>query len=182
MKTRILLLLMFSLFFSTSYANKEWVHQYIVQQAYNLLVNHHSFNLPEIAAHMGEYGPGEGPWKTGSILTGAWREDTWDVMGNSGSLSGNHFWQADISDIQTNWIIGIGDQINAYQKVLKYAYGGWTLEYLPPGTGETQVYEYNSLVDLYINGNLHKVGYYTLDGEFVEADIWFIASTDLKNK
>ncbi len=181
MKTKILLVLICSIFFSKSYAHKEWVHQYIVQQAYNLLVNQYSFDLPEIAAHLGETGPGEGPWREGSILAGAWREDLEDFIGNSGSWGGNHHWDADISDLQTNWIVDIGDQINAYQKILKYAYGGWTLEYMPSGEQNTYVLEYNSLVDLYKNGNLHQVGYYDIIQQYHTTDIWLVASTELKN-
>jgi len=155
---RLRLLYVLLVFNINIFAHKEWVHQHIVKQAYQLLVNHYDFDLSIIGAHLGSDGPGNGPWRTGEILTGAWREDMEDFIGNSGSWGGNHFWVADISDTQKNWIVDIGDQINAYQKVLKYAYGGWTLEYIAPGSQTIYVYKYNSLVDLYLNGNIYECG------------------------
>lgn len=94
-------------------AHKEWVHQYIVQQAYDLLVLYFDRSIPEIENHLGGLGPGTGPWDSGEILKGAYREDIEDVVtgvggfGNGWSASSTHFWDVDNGDLGNNPITAI---------------------------------------------------------------------------
>ena len=85
------------------------VHQYIVHEAYLLLIAQHpELNTPELAAHIGEASlsfTGDSAWQMPYITTGAWREDEEDVVfhydfyGVEGIkyplVSITHFWPAD---------------------------------------------------------------------------------------
>lgn len=64
--------------------------------------------------------------------------------------------------------------INAYHKAFKFINGGWELKY------DNFIYVYQSLEDLYLNGNLHWVGWVNELGERESRDQWFIASEELK--
>lgn len=128
--------------------------------------------IPAIEQRMGNDGSGaESPWVNGTILAGAWREDSEDVMGNSGSYSGAHFWKADISDTQMNTIPIYGAQMNSYQKAIKFSIGNnWLLKTNPilynfpthpNGSGScatqraTCKFQYDDLFDLLINRNIY---------------------------
>lgn len=85
-------------------AHKEWVHQYMVKEAYKLLELQVGV-IPELRNHMGMdfFGPGDNadPWGTGFISVAAWREDMEDVIWGKGTIfsewtpSATHFWNAD---------------------------------------------------------------------------------------
>jgi hypothetical protein len=170
-------------FFSTvSFAHKEWVHQHIVYEAYRLLKMYYNMEVPEIESNLGSYGSGTAPWVHGEILKGAYREDLEDpvtgvgggIMGwnNGWTASSTHFWDVDQGDFQeTDINVGV---INAYHKAYKYIYGGWRLHY------QNYVYTYNSLIDLYVSGNVHWVGWVNELGELESRDQWFIASPELR--
>ncbi len=85
------------------YAHKEWVHQYIVKEAYKFLENEIG-EIPEIKDYLGLNYTGAGgsnPWNNqNSIVVGSWREDLEDIAWEYGGLQGFdpscvHFWLAD---------------------------------------------------------------------------------------
>ncbi len=98
-----------------TYAHKEWVHQYLVQQAYYMLKSTNGIN-PAVyckedfgidfwgSAPRNFFGSGDNsnPWFTKApIDVGVWREDMEDIVynfGNNGNCieaSLTHFWNAD---------------------------------------------------------------------------------------
>lgn len=165
-----------------SFAHKEWVHQHIVYEAYQLLSSYYNMQVSEIENNLGSYGAGTGPWVHGEILKGAYREDLEDPVTNAGfpftawGPSDTHFWEVDVNDYGNCPITFIWTYpaINAYHKADKYINGGWRLRYL------NYIYEYNSLVDLYVNGNMHWVGYVDEAGIEYSRNEWFIASSELR--
>lgn len=170
------------LFSIDSFAHKEWVHQHIVYEAYRLLKFYYNMPVSEIENNLGSYGAGTGPWVHGEILKGAYREDLEDPVTGAGgpgtgwAASSTHFWEVDYNDFGNCRITTIWNYpaINAYHKAYKYINGGWRLKYL------NYIYKYNSLVDLYVNGNMHWVGYLNENGEEFPRDQWFVASSELR--
>jgi hypothetical protein len=134
-------------------AHKQIVHQYIVREAYLLLMASAGNNIRELPAHIGDYGSyytADSAWQRAFITTGAWREDEedpvyhYDIYNglNYALVSITHFWDADQGDFTENMfrlryqqpplppiIDDIGPYPNAYKKIRDYAYGGWVLWY-----------------------------------------------------
>ncbi len=128
------------------------VHQFIVKEAYELL-SHERGGVPQMHDHIGGVGPafyGDHAWQLPFVTTGAWREDEEDVvfgyrlsnlLNNYSLVSISHFWDADMGDLtgnrfRVNPFPGIVFDIppsnlspyeNAYDKLLRYANGGWIL-------------------------------------------------------
>lgn len=170
-------------------------------------------DIPEIREHLGTMDPwyrGDRPWQRGFITTGAWREDEENVVNPysiwlpTGAIplpTVDHFWDADRGDASENWLRvliqnqhrkTIGPYMNAYKKIIAYAYPNrsWILKYAP-GTSNIYQYdfrrpdgsivtftfsiaigfEYNSLVELYKTGRAWVVGYYDVTGRWINADI-----------
>src|SRR3990167_5696020 len=117
--------------FSSAYAHKEWIHQFIAQEAYQFLENYYVNNgcsldaLTKIKNAIFDERTGKlfkgsiddrtnDPWLTNfGIAIGEWREDTDDpIWGynllNGGTASVTHFWNADYGDNTEN-DIGLGD-------------------------------------------------------------------------
>lgn len=131
------------------FAHQEWVHQHMTKAAYKLLRTQLGIEIPVMRDHMGldVNGPGDGTWVSGLVVTGAWREDVDDPVWNVGSefgglgcgfvSSATHFWDADAGDESTMNLAndldrcpyGNGEIPNAYQKALRYYYGGWLMGY-----------------------------------------------------
>jgi hypothetical protein len=124
-------------------AHKQWVHQYIVKEAYALLANSLG-PIPQMSAHVGdttEYYHASRRWQLPYMTTGAWREDEEDVIYGY-EISHNppllfssisHFWDADRGDLTQNTFqvsfppYAIGPYENAYQKLRSYVNAGWVL-------------------------------------------------------
>lgn len=133
------------------FAHSQEVHQYIVTQAYQLLVNQWGNIIPEMNNHIGGIGSefyGDYAWQKPFISTGAWREDIEDpifnydfvvVPGvNIALVSITHFWDADDGDLNKNLFpivlpfppypsVNIGPYENAFDKLLRYSNGDWVL-------------------------------------------------------
>ncbi|GJQ42996.1 MAG: hypothetical protein JETCAE03_24940 [Ignavibacteriaceae bacterium] len=134
-----------------AFPHTQQVHQYIVTEAYQLLVNQWGSIIPEMNNHIGGIGPefyGDYAWQRPFISTGAWREDQEDpifnydfffVQGvNIALVSITHFWDADDGDLNKNLFpivlpfppypsVNIGPYENAYDKLLRYSNGDWVL-------------------------------------------------------
>lgn len=182
MKKLFLIFLAIS-FNQISFAHKEWVHKYVVIQAYEFLKLHHpSIISTDFNSRIGDYNSGCSfkPWNFGSITAGSYREDCEDVMYHTAGIVGQrvsitHFWDADAGD---NSQIQLCDPTcysydNAYQKALNYVNGSrelWVFFNLcyPPNLAAqagTMFLKYNSLVDLYKNKKLYIVRFTTTAGQ-----------------
>ncbi|KAB2849256.1 MAG: hypothetical protein F9K42_07635, partial [Ignavibacterium sp.] len=133
--------------------HSQHVHQYIVTEAYQLLVNQLGYIIPQMDEHIGGIGSdfyGDYAWQKPFISTGAWREDIEDpifsydflvLQGvNIALVSITHFWDADDGDLEKNRFpiilpfppypsVNIGLYENAYDKLLRYSNGDWVLWY-----------------------------------------------------
>jgi len=140
----ILLLCSFSV-----YPHPQKVHQYIVKEAYELLLTHWGNIIPEMDDHIGGLDPfyrGDYAWQIPYITTGSWREDEEDpvfnydiieIQGvNIALVSITHFWDADDGDLNLNSFPIIINRIhlfdlefyeNAFDKMLRYKNGEWVL-------------------------------------------------------
>ncbi|MDT3695991.1 MAG: T9SS type A sorting domain-containing protein [Ignavibacterium sp.] len=131
--------------------HSQHVHQYIVTEAYQLLVNQLGGIIFDMNEHIGGIGSefyGDYAWQKPFISTGAWREDIEDpifnydfvfVQGvNIALVSITHFWDADDGDLTENLFpivlpfppypsFNIGPYENAYDKLLRYSNGDWVL-------------------------------------------------------
>lgn len=118
-------------------AHKEWVHQYLVRQAYQYLENSIG-PIPVLSRGVGmiygnNFSPGEDyrPFNTGiPIAIGAWREDMEDVVYlykpyrfdweqiavNDITTSVTHFWKADESDDDRLKLVNGNSYENAWMK------------------------------------------------------------------
>jgi hypothetical protein len=152
MRTRLLLILLFTVtFVNQNFAHGQQVHQYIVKEAFELLLATANLDITEMQNHIGGLDPsytGDYAWHKPFITTGAWREDEEDpifnydfiyIQGfNIALVSITHFWDADDGDLNNNMFpivlpvppypsYDIGPYENAYNKLLKYRDGGWVL-------------------------------------------------------
>jgi len=134
-------------------AHKQHVHQYIAKEAYELLQSEIGI-VPQMHEHVGGLTPfyaGDYAWQRPFITTGAWREDEEDVIfgyrihnlfNNYSLVSISHFWDADAGDLTPSEfplpcppppipcpLPSIGPYENAFDKLLRYANGGWVLWY-----------------------------------------------------
>lgn len=129
-----------SLFLTQSLAHHEWVHQWIVRQAWFLLKQKYPSLPAEMENRIGTIGPvggasgcsGQFNWTIGTVAGGAWMEDQSDPVfsldHNKITVSTTHFWNADRSDYGPSQLAVIGEAPNAYTKAYKYWHGaGWEL-------------------------------------------------------
>jgi len=152
MKLKLLpILLLTILWANKNFAHEQSVHQYIVKEAFELLLSTANLTIWEMQNHIGGLDPfyrGDYAWHRPFITTGAWREDEEDpvfnydfifIQGvNIALVSITHFWDADDGDLNNNLFpivlpyppypsFNIGPYENAYNKLLKYKDGGWVL-------------------------------------------------------
>ncbi len=158
-----------------SFAHKEWVHQYIVKQAYLFLANQLGFDVNEIKNYIGFdfYGKGsdDDPWGTGLIGVASWREDLEDPVFGVGTPfdgwdpSSTHFWDADNGDDVKTPIFGSPPIANAYYKARIYLFGGHRIFFQKKvfdsdvGFILGRFYSYNSLAEFYKTGKCYYHGY-----------------------
>ncbi len=130
------------------FAHGQHVHQYVVKEAYQLLRTQLGYDVPGMVNHVGGLEPfyaGDYAWQRPYLTTGAWREDDEDpvfgyrlsnLLNNYSLVSISHFWDADQGDLNTNLfrvnplpfvVFDIGPYENSYDKLLRYANGGWIL-------------------------------------------------------
>jgi Secretion system C-terminal sorting domain len=141
-----IVLLTMSLSNQESHAHAQHVHQYIIKEAYELLRSQHG-DIPEMQNHVGgleQFYAGAYAWQLPYLTTGAWREDVEDpvfgyrlnnLLNNYSLVSISHFWDADQGDLNTNLFrvnpvgipFDIGPYENSYDKLMRYATGGWIL-------------------------------------------------------
>jgi hypothetical protein len=79
----ILIPILLALSFQVAIAHKQKVHQYIVREAYLLLMASAGGNIRELPNHIGDYGSfyiADSAWQRAFVTTGAWREDDEDVI------------------------------------------------------------------------------------------------------
>lgn len=178
---------------TTTYAHLQHVHQYIVREGYQLLRSTKG-DIPIMKDQIGNSEQGSKPWKTGLVVTGAWREDSEDpVYGYDDAtfqgipgVSASHFWVADNgdeSDVTLRWVIaGINTQEtvpSAYKKICRYAYpgiyGNWPVivrfdeskvNSFPCGNPVVLgiIIEYDNLIDFFKTGQAYQVGEVNLAG------------------
>jgi len=150
MRLKLLLILLLTILWANkNFAHEQHVHQYIVKEAYELLLATANLTIWEMQNHIGGLDPfyrGDYAWHRPFITTGAWREDEEDPVFNHDFIfthginialvSITHFWDADNGDLATNMFpivyppiptFEIGPYENAYDKLLKYRDGGWVL-------------------------------------------------------
>jgi hypothetical protein len=124
-----------SLLFTTHcFSHHEWVHQYIVRQAWELLKQQYpAIENTEMANRVGSVGweatdPCLRDWIKGTITYGAWREDISDPIDlrtGTAAVSVTHFWNADRSDYLPSELY-LGQYKNANTKASQYWTGsGW---------------------------------------------------------
>ncbi|MFN8359810.1 MAG: T9SS type A sorting domain-containing protein [Candidatus Kapaibacterium sp.] len=150
-------------------AHKEWVHQYIVQEAYRYLAKQVG-EIPVLRTYAGidfnginkpHWGPAnvDVPWSLPlGISVGAWREDindpVWRYSGGYTTIS--HFWSADDGDDAKTHFAGYftEDSENAWDKARKYMFAGDRLKDLPrPFTKNTGINLDGKYRYLNIDGN-----------------------------
>jgi hypothetical protein len=138
MKTTRISIIIFSLFFiiNTCLSYPEHVHQYIIRNAYSLLQYQLGYAVPIMSNRVGYMQEGTGPFNPGGLLViGGYREDHDDVIFGWEGIwewrsTMTHFWKADNSDEHTWNYGGLGTYYaNAFQKVRKFFYGGYSLKY-----------------------------------------------------
>ncbi len=141
------------LFAQPASAHRQPVHQYIAREGYLLLRTTYGQDIPALAGSLGTVDPsaaGDSAWQKGFVTTGAWREDDEDVVYHQDILPGwnyaltsiTHFWSADRGDYTPNLIrlqkdqpplppltADIGPFPTAFAKMMKFADGGWVLNY-----------------------------------------------------
>jgi hypothetical protein len=153
MKLKILLILLFTVLWTNqNFAHGQQVHQYIVKEAFELLLATTNLDIrEEMQNHIGGLDTsytGHYAWHKPFITSGAWREDEEDpvfnydfiyIQGfNIALVSITHFWDADDDDLNDNMFpivlpfppypsYDIGPYENSYNKLLKYKDGGWVL-------------------------------------------------------
>ncbi|CAN5518695.1 hypothetical protein BH10BAC5_BH10BAC5_24390 [soil metagenome] len=179
MREKIFLTIFVLLFATKLFAHKEWVHQYLLWESYNYMVQEKGLNYPDMFNYMGYGVHGGGndlqPWALGTINQGVWQEDYDDAVFRYGAgafngwvPSSTHFWDADFGDDYMTPIPASPNAPNAWQKAKAYLFGGHTIY----RKGESQFYyngyfihvlglfySYNSLTDLYITGHCAFEGY-----------------------
>ncbi|MBN8575031.1 MAG: T9SS type A sorting domain-containing protein [Candidatus Kapabacteria bacterium] len=121
-------------------AHQQWVHQYIVQEAYRYLERHIG-PIPALKSYVGIDAMGNPFFGAGQInrpfehqhplAVGIWQEDeidaVWRYYGLGGStITTTHFWSAQGGDdVMTDFpALTIGDRENAYLKARIYMFNG----------------------------------------------------------
>ena len=180
MKKAYMILVILFLMSNIAYSHKEWVHQYLVWEAYQFLEDQLGYEITDFKNHVGInfYGKGDDnyPWETGYIGVAAWREDLEDVVWGYGSFfngwdpSSTHFWKADDGDDVLTPIPLSGNVENAYYKARIFLFGGHKIFFagktLDPEYGWIlgRFYSYDSLIDFFNTGHCYFEGYMDLAG------------------
>ncbi|MGH2569378.1 MAG: hypothetical protein ACRDGA_13655, partial [Bacteroidota bacterium] len=178
---------------------KEHVHQYISREAYQLLSTQFC-DISILKDRVGNIETGQGPFTPGGLIViGAFREDRDDPVWGYG-WQGNPFgWQKprETSSVTHFWDADHGNQYcthfcfdpvlncypNAYEKALKYIYGGWELQVIYPGNGIVEAYEAPTyLPEFYKTGRIFYKGYYDIKGSFIQRNRWHTASQAFRDR
>jgi hypothetical protein len=159
------------------------VHQYIVQQAYQLLKYQYGADIPVMSAKVGSNEQGSGAFNPGGKMSiGAYREDEEDIVFSHDFpyTTSTHFWKADDGD-GAFWNYGGILFQNAYQKANKYIYGGYEIRiYSPTGC---DVYEAPSnLFSFYNNGSIYLKRFEDMLGRQFARDYWITAPQSLRDQ
>ncbi|MFM2224490.1 MAG: hypothetical protein RJA07_692 [Bacteroidota bacterium] len=149
------------------FAHKEWVHQYMVKQAFYLLeqqrgVNYNVFNKRDFGINYwgssptDYYGKGNDadPWSNDcQIAIGAWRDDVEDpvfgyVETPSSLITGehqtnSHFWVTDNGDNYKTPILNGYDYYNSWQKARIYLFNGNNFEITIVHNGTATIIQQN---------------------------------------
>jgi hypothetical protein len=140
MKHIFLIFIILCLYHTHSSAHQEWVHQYIVQEAYRYLERHVG-PIPALKSYVGLDAMGNPFFGAGQInrpfehqhplAVGIWQEDeidaVWRYYGVGGATrTTTHFWSAQGGDdVMTDFpALTIGDRENAYLKARIYMFNG----------------------------------------------------------
>ncbi len=165
----------------------EALHQYIVREAYKLLKDEVG-PISYLENRLGSNETGSYPFSLqgGKIVTGAWREDSEDIvwwheiLGFGWYVTCTHFWEADAGDLSKFTSIPLHDVFeNAYWKAQKYLYGNWDgsyweLQVLIQATGFIEVYRAPAdLATYYQDRMLYYEGYYDTAGRWIERGYWW---------
>ncbi|HCK99330.1 MAG TPA: hypothetical protein DHW42_04405 [Candidatus Marinimicrobia bacterium] len=178
----IFLIVIFSASLLAEIQQADYIHQYIVREAWKLA----KYQCPalestDLAEHIGNNETGNYPWETGLVVSGAYREDHEDpVYGYGGfDLFGiidpvfvtmTHFWNADLGD-DFKWNFLGSHWENHYQRAQAYLYGNhsififkksWAADYQQVILG--RFIKYVDLFHLYNTGKLYNNGYIDLAG------------------
>ncbi len=169
-------------------AHNELVHQHFVREAYKLLKFYVGQDIREMKDHVGYSQEGNGQFNPGGLMViGAYQEDHSDAtnegFGIGGYLVSNtHFWDPDRGDNCGFTPIDY-TYTNAYQKALKYMYGGYELRIPYPANGITEAYEAPSdLITFYKTRRIYYKGYYDITGQFVARNRWSTVSNGFRDK
>ncbi len=186
MKKIIVVFLLLILATHSSVSHGQLTHQDIVKEAFKLL----KYQKPQMyfstmADYVGDSEVGSGPWQTGKIVTGAYREDEEDVVyGHYGPFGWfrtlTHFWNPTeppeetgdggnySGDDNQEWLYGGGNWENAFTKTKAFYYGEhYLIIEMNDPTIMAERWEYEDLADLWLTGVYTAMGYYNLSGEYI---------------
>ncbi len=188
MRNKLLIIILLLCSYSSCYSHKEWVHQYIVKEAYQFLENEIG-EITELKNYLGlnYYGKSDWndcPWEqNGAVAIGSWREDLFDPVWyygawfNGWTASCTHFWQADNGDDFQMYVTGTGNVPNAWKKARMYFFGrdeynsykfehegnyelNWKKDgYWQYARAATIIRSYQCLFDFYKYGYSRLIGY-----------------------
>ncbi len=114
------------------FAHDYGVHQHLVRESYKLLKSYVGQDIREMKDHVGYNEVGISVFNPGNLLViGTHREDEEDPVYQNGfpfgwTVTNTHFWDPDRGDDSHFNLLGIVYD-NAYQKAIKYYYGGYIL-------------------------------------------------------
>lgn len=169
------------------FPHKEPVHQHLVREAYKLLKSYIGQDIREMKDHVGYNQEGSGQFNPGGLMViGAFQEDNSDATNEGYGFSGwfvsnTHFWDPDYGD--NSVFTYINSYTNAYQKALKYLYGGYELRVPYPANGITEAYEAPSdLINFYKTRRIYYKGYYDITGQYVARNRWSTVSNEFRDK
>ncbi len=190
MKKSILLFLILVIFItSKTFSHEQNVHQYMVREAYKLLSISLSGNYPVLQSHVGTTETGDNVFiPGGKLVIGAYREDEedavyWHFFPFGWTASNTHFWRPDGGD---NWqFVVLGKTYeNAYQKAIKYIYGGYELDVPYAGSNIIEAYTApQNLFEFYKTKRIYYKGYYQIyPGDFINRNYWITSSDEFRDK
>jgi len=185
MKAITKLLMILFMFPLIVYPHKEIVHQHIVREAYKLVKYFIGQDIREMKDHVGYNEQGITQFYPGGLMViGAYQEDHKDATNEIDGLlvSNTHFWDPDWGDTNPVNIAGT-NYTNAYQKALKYLYGGYELRIPYPTNGIIEAY--NAPTDLaafYKTRRIFYKGFYDISGQFVARNRWSTVSYEFRDK
>ncbi len=170
------------------YGHGEGVHQHMVREAYKLLKQYVGQDIREMKDHVGYNEEGNGQFNPGGkIVIGAYQEDHSDATNEGYGIFGwlvtnTHFWDPDLGDYG-RFDFEINSYSNAYQKAIKYIYGGYELRVPYPANQIIEAYDAPpNIIQFYKDGIIYYKGYYNSIGQFVPRNRWHTASLEFRNK